>query len=695
MSAINADLELASIATVELDVADGMSLVPTNAYRRLHGLGRAIAKETCEQRMRRIHADDRERVQRIMAAAVEGTDDFVEFEYRIVLPADGSMRWIVSRLSITRSADGRALRFVGADIDITSRKHLEVTLPPSEVRLRVLADAVPLVIWTSTPEGVANFFNKRWYEYSGLSLDQTSGYGWQAIVHPDDAPASYQRWETALERGEVFDTEFRLRGGDAAYRWFVARNVPVRDADSHVQGWFGTATEIDQFKHPRAEAHDSEAPVCDIMAPIFGPTFSGAITVQRDTTDVARETDMLRESEVRYRALAEDLSRTQEALLTADRQKDQFLATLAHELRNPLAPVASAMQLISLRGSTDPQVLWALDVVNRQTHNMTRLIDDLMDVSRISQNKLVLRIEPVDLVAVLRDAMDISRPLMQRQGQQMTVDLPHEPVILDGDATRLAQVFANLLDNAVKYTEAGGALSLTARFEGAEVVVSVRDTGIGIAPEHTAHIFELFSQVRASQDRAKGGLGIGLALAKQLVHLHGGTISVQSEGEGQGSEFVVRLPRASAAASVPPAIPSEDDVALDEASAMLAGVRVLIVDDNADAADVFDALLSHAGSNVRVAYDGAAALAVAEEFQPQIVLMDIGLPKLTGHEVAEHIRAESWGARMILIAISGWGTEDEKRKSYAAGFDRHLVKPVEPRRLISVIGELLRSAMHE
>lgn len=377
------------------------------------------------------------------------------------------------------------------------------------------------------------------------------------------------------------------------------------------------------------------------------------------------------------------LQQAQQSLRDADRRKDEFLATLAHELRNPLAPVRNAVQLLHLKGPDVPELLWARDVIDRQIQQMTRLVDDLMDVSRISRGKIELRRERILLTTVIQGAVETSRPLIEQCGHELTVTLPPETLCLDADLTRLAQVFANLLNNAAKYTERGGAVYLTAERQGSDIVVSVKDSGIGIPRDKLRTVFELFSQVDGALERSQGGLGIGLSLVKGLVEMHGGTVEARSEGPGRGSEFVVRLPLVveQQSAATPPKSDAE--------TALASSLRILIVDDNRDAADSLGRMFRVMGNEVRTAYDGEAAVRAAGDFRPQAVVLDIGLPKLNGYEACRRIREETWGQSMVLIAVTGWGQDEDKRKAEEAGFDRHFVKPVDPRELIKLLGSLI------
>ncbi|HKQ56690.1 MAG TPA: PAS domain S-box protein [Candidatus Eisenbacteria bacterium] len=367
-------------------------------------------------------------------------------------------------------------------------------------------------------------------------------------------------------------------------------------------------------------------------------------------------------------------------LREADERKNQFLAILAHELRNPLAPIRNALELI--RRDPDPSTLERTHgMMERQVLTMVRLIDDLIDVSRVTRGRFILKKEPTTLSAVLESAIESCRPAIEAAGHRLTTSLPTESVLLDGDPTRLSQVFANLLGNAAKYTPDGGRIWVDAeRTQADRVVIRVRDDGLGIPPNALASIFEIFMQVGDAFERSQGGLGIGLSLARGLIELHGGTIAVHSEGLGKGSEFVVTLPTLaepprSAAAATPEATEADGGPAL----------HILVVDDNEDAASSFSLLVRRLGHETRTARDGVEALQVAAEFRPEIVFLDIGLPKLNGYEVARAIRGQSWGRSVFLIALTGWGQEDDKRLAFESGFDLHLVKPVDP----ASVGELI------
>jgi PAS domain S-box-containing protein len=360
--------------------------------------------------------------------------------------------------------------------------------------------------------------------------------------------------------------------------------------------------------------------------------------------------------------------------------QNEFLATLAHELRNPLAPIVNALAILQLRSEPAPDVRWAVEVIDRQMRQMTRLIDDLLDVARITRNRLELHRERVELSVVLRTAIETSRPLIEASGHQFAVTAPTEIIYLDADLTRLAQVISNLLDNAAKYTERGGRIWLRSERQGSDIVVCVRDTGIGIPREMQPHIFEMFTHVDRAVDRSKGGLGIGLTLVRRLVEMHGGSIAVQSDGPGAGSAFTVRLPAVVEPAVAQPEIPRSADGRLAHSS-----LRILVVDDNRDAAASLGMLLRIMGIETRTAVDGVDAMTVASGFRPNVILLDIGLPKLSGYEVAKRIRRERWAQEIALVAVTGWGQEADRDRSKSAGFDHHLVKPVDPAALIQLL----------
>jgi CheY-like chemotaxis protein/nitrogen-specific signal transduction histidine kinase len=373
--------------------------------------------------------------------------------------------------------------------------------------------------------------------------------------------------------------------------------------------------------------------------------------------------------------------RTEEALREADRHKDEFLAMLAHELRNPLAPIRNAAQVLRLVGPSDTHQQWAREVIERQTQHLTRLVDDLLDVSRITQGKVKLACEPLDLSVIIHRAVEASRPLIDSRHHQLTVVTPPEPVRLEGDLTRLVQVVGNLLNNAAKYTDEGGHIRIEAAGEGAEAVIRVRDNGMGVPADLLPHVFDLFTQADRSLDRSQGGLGIGLTLVRQLVELHGGRVEARSAGFGQGSEFTVRLPAVAFVASTGAA-------AAESSQPAARALKILVVEDNVDSAEMMSFLLRLGGHEVRTAHDGQEALEAARVFVPQAVLCDIGLPGMNGYEVAERLREQPAFQETPLIALTGYGEEEARRRSKEAGFDYHLVKPVEPEVLDALLDSL-------
>jgi signal transduction histidine kinase len=389
-----------------------------------------------------------------------------------------------------------------------------------------------------------------------------------------------------------------------------------------------------------------------------------------------------RERQYQARNYLEERERTTEALKQADRRKDEFLASLAHELRNPLAPIRNSLQILRMSASSDPTVERVCEMMERQVNRMVRLVDDLMEVSRITRGLIELRKEETDLATIIREAVETSKPLIEAGQHQLAISLPPDVIPIYGDALRLGQVFSNLLNNAAKYTDTGGQIWLTARREGSDAVVSVRDNGIGLSADALSIVFDMFMQADRSTNRSHGGLGIGLTLVKSLVELHGGTVSAHSEGLEQGSEFTVRLP-------IPVGrhfAPVQPTVARRGSRASVPR-RVLVVDDNQDAAYTMAMLLRTLGSEVEIAIDGLTALTSLESYRPDVVLLDIGMPEMDGFEVARRIRQCAEFDNIVLIALTGWGQTEDRNRTRAAGFNHHLVKPAD----ITVLQSLLRT----
>lgn len=410
----------------------------------------------------------------------------------------------------------------------------------------------------------------------------------------------------------------------------------------------------------------SETPIEDSAAPIMDAdrAIRGVVLVFRDATT------------------ARSVERT---LRDADRRKDEFLAVLAHELRNPLAPIRQAATVARTPGATEAQIRWSHDVIERQVGHMARLLEDLLDVSRITRGTLEIRRTRTTIAAVVEAATEMARPLIDARRHQLTTESPAEPVWLDADPFRLAQVIANLLTNAAKFTNPGGHIVLRVAADANTVVISVTDNGVGIAPDVIGTIFEMFVQVGASLDRTDGGLGIGLALAKGLVDLHGGEISAESAGLGLGTTITLRLPRTSAPADQPVAASTAP------AAAEQPRVRVLIADDNRDAAESLAVLLRLENHEVATAHDGTSALQILASLRPHVALLDIGMPHKNGYEVADHVRAQPWGRAMTLVALTGWGQANDRARALQAGFDEHWVKPVDPAAAVAFCNAAARS----
>lgn len=532
-------------------------------------------------------------------------------------------RWLHTRKIPLRGADGKARFLLGISLDITERKRAEAALQTALREQRALLASYPAGVFTVSEDRRVMVANEAMEAMFGYGPGEMAGLPTREIC------ASEETWRwigtegyEAIAGDGKLRTEIEYRRRDGSHFWGLLTGVLV-----------------------------------DPQVPAKGRLFA-----------VVDITDRLR---------------LEEELRQADRKKDEFIATLAHELRNPLAPIRNAVAVLRKRAPADPQLTWCCEVIERQVGQMGHLLEDLLDVSRFSRGRLTLRRERLELSTVINQSIEIARPLVQERRHRLIVSLPGEAIWLEGDATRLAQVFSNLLTNAAKYSEEAGRIELVARLEAGEVEVAVKDAGIGIAAEQLPRVFEMFAQLDAAHERSQGGLGLGLSLVRALVELHGGSVEARSEGVGRGSEFIVRLPR-----SEPPAPPAASPAPAGGGPA--AAWRILVVDDNRDVAETLALVFEIDGHEVYRGYGGEEAVRIAAEMRPELVLLDLGMPEVNGFEACRRIRAEPWGRAMRLVALTGWGQEEDRRRTAEAGFDAHLVKPVDPAALSDLLGRLDR-----
>jgi len=592
----------------------------------LEFVGRTMEQELGYGWVESVHQDDRDECLRQYDEALDSRRPLA-MEYRL-RNAKGGYRWIlVSGVPRFTSEGAEFAGYIGSCVDIDDRKKIEVALGLSESRFRRLADANLIGVGFGDGQGNVTYVNDEMLRMMGRSREDFEAglFNWRQAIAPEYMETYRRTTEKLLKEGSVVGYEKAFMHPDGERTYFL-----------------GAAALLE----PGSNAH---------------------VRIALDLTKLKR-------SEHEREVLVAQLRQ-------ADQRKDEFLAVLAHELRNPLAPIRNSLEVVKRSPADGDLLRTTIETMERQVNHMVRLIDDLFDVSRITHNRLELRRATCDLKSIIAQALQTIRPLADARHHTIEVQSPDEDIVLDADAVRLTQVFINLLDNACKYTDPGGRVRLAVERDGQQVVVTVEDNGLGVSAEMLPSIFDMFTRADHSLEREQGGLGLGLTLVKRMVELHGGTVSAYSAGKGKGSRFTVRLPALSADCAV---------IVHDPASvtAPSGPYRILVVDDNRDASETLATLLRLIGHETMTAFDGKEAIAAAAQFRPDVVLLDIGLPRTNGYDVARHLRTQSWGRSAKLIALTGWGQDEDRRKSQEAGFDAHIVKPVDHAYLIQLLASL-------
>ncbi|MBD2605037.1 PAS domain-containing protein [Scytonema hofmannii FACHB-248] len=620
----------------------------------------------------RLHPEDRDRTDEAVSCAVAQKLDY-DIEYRAVW-TDGSVHWLAAKGRGFYDADGEPVRMMGTAQDISDRKQAEETLRQSEERYRLLADTIPEMVWTTDAEGLVTYVNQRWQEYTGLSLEEIARYGRKKVLHPDDVEISTQLWTEALQNGTPYEIEHRyLRAADGTYRWHLVRGLPIKDHQGRVVKWFGTCTDIHQQKQ----------------------------------IDEERAQILEREKTARLEAEA------------ANRIKDEFLAVLSHELRSPLNPILGWTKLLKTRKFDEAATFRALDTIERNAKLQIQLIDDLLDVSRILRGKVCLNFAAFDLASIINAAIETVKLAAQEKSIEMHLQIEPNVGKVLCDFNRLQQVVGNLLNNAVKFTPAGGRVDIklsVCRGQGDKETrrqgdkgtrgqgdkennssfprsstyakITVTDTGKGISSEFLPHVFEYFRQADSSITRNHGGLGLGLSIVRHLVELHGGNVTAKSAGEGKGATFILRLPLIQERSKQEKEKKTEAE---NINSLPLLGIRILLVDDEIDTRDFMSFLLQQYGATVTEASSASQALEAFAESPPDILLSDLGMPLVDGYSLMTQIRSMSGeqSGQIPAIALSAYAGESDRDRAFAAGFQKHLAKPVEPTELLALIIDLL------
>ncbi len=615
---------------------DGRNVYASDSFLQLVGLTQAQCSESGWGHV--LHPDDAERTIAAWTECVrtEGTWD-IEHRFRGV---DGNWHPILARGMPVRNSDGAIIAWAGINLDISRQKQAEVALRQSEERYRYLAELIPQLVWTASTEGALLDVNQRWLDFTGLTYTQAQTDDWQAIVYPDDIPTLSEHWQAAQASGTYYRAEGRMRRSDGVFRWHLHQAVPLKNEQGQVLKWFGTATDIDDQKRLEQQR---------------------ARILQQE--QVARE-----------------------AAENANRIKDEFLAVLSHELRSPLNPILGWSRLLQTRKLDEAQTTEALKTIERNARLQAELIEDLLDVSRILQGKLSLNVAPVVLTTIIQAAIETVRLAAEAKAIQIETQLEPDVRLVAGDANRLQQVVWNLLSNAVKFTPTEGRVDIRLEQLDSQAQITVADTGKGISPDFLPYVFDYFRQAEGATTRSVGGLGLGLAIVRQLVELHGGTICAESPGEGHGATFTVRLPLMPTQASNQPALsPSETCPDLN-------GVNVLVVDDDADARVLTTFLLEQHGATVTAVASAEEAFTAVTQMKPDVLVSDIGMPTVDGYMLLRQVRTLplDQGGHTPAIALTAYAGETDYQRSLDAGFQKHLAKPIDPTVLVNAIASLIQ-----
>jgi PAS domain S-box-containing protein len=629
-------IQVAGVALARFDYASNtVALSPEAAA--LYGIPSDELVVTRDRVHATFHPDEREKLEQIIAQVLDPAGDgWFAHDHRVVW-SSGEVRWlsVQKQVFFDDSTDpARPDHAILAAIDITDRKQLQEALSQSKEQLRLIADTIPQIVWTTDAQGNTDYVNQRWLDYTGMTVDRASGQGWQNLLYPEDLPAVQAFWSEACETASVYEMEYRLRRADGMYRWHLTKGLPLRNDQGQVIKWFGTCTDIHNQKQAEVD---------------------------------------------RAQLLVETQSAREEAE-AANRSKDEFVAVVAHELRSPLNAISGWAKLLKTRKFDEATLAKGLDTIWRNTQTQVQLIEDLLDVSRMVKGTLQINFAPVNLVNVLEAVLDNICLMAEAKGIQLQTHFTVTPQV-SGDFNRLQQIVVNLLTNAIKFTGAGGQVEIGLEQIEAQVVLRVRDTGKGIAPEFLPYIFERFQQGQRNTG-SKDGLGLGLAIVKNLVELHGGTITVESSGIDQGSTFTVRLPRLGVTA-IDRSSPVDE---MDQSA--LTGIRILAVDDEPDMLDLITYVLQDFGAEVTAATTATTALEYLVQFKPDILISDLSMPGGDGYELVQQVKSYPEG-QIPAIALTAYASATYEERSRQAGFQEHLTKPVEPELLVATIVNLV------